>query len=122
MHALQQAASVAQRKAGAARWVPRRTSEWRCLLPQVTNTSKALMHGLKLTLGADGELYRLPTTCLSLPALVPGLQYPFHVHVTCRDPETGFSGDVSVRIVREGTCVPVMCAIVSMPISEFDGE
>lgn len=80
------------------------------------------MHGLKLTLGADAELYSLPTACLNMPALVPGLQYPFHVRVICRDPEMGCVGDVSVRIVRAGTCVPVMCAVVSMPVSEFDDE
>lgn len=87
---------------------------------QVTNTSKKLMHGLRLTLGADAELYSLPKACLNMPALVPGLQYPFHVTIECKDPEKGLVGDVNVRIVSTGTCVPVMCAVVSMPVSEFD--
>eukprot|EP00892_Ulva_mutabilis_P006281 jgi/Ulvmu1/4024/UM189_0008.1 len=90
------------------------------LVIQVTNRSKQLMYGLKLAAGANAHLYHLPKTCTKLPALVPGLQYSFQIDVICKEPETGCAGDVSVRIVREGSCMPAICAVVAMPVSELD--
>lgn len=87
---------------------------------QVTNKSKHPMKGLKLTLGAEAQLYHLPKTCMNLPLLVPGLQYRFQVEAICKEPEAGLAGDVSVRLIRTGTCVPAMCAVVGMPLSETD--
>jgi hypothetical protein len=86
---------------------------------QVTNTGEETMRHLKLALSANAELYRLHRQILTMPALVPGLQYAFAVRVTCLEPESGCCGDVRISVLRADCGAPLMTVSAGMPISEL---
>ena len=56
-------------------------------------------------------------TCTQLPLLVPSLEYSFETRVECLD-EVGRTEDISVFVMRKGNPVPLITAVIKMPVSE----
>ena len=60
---------------------------------------------------------RSHTTCMQLPLLVPSLEYSFETRVESLD-EVGRTENISVFVMRKGNPVPLITALIKMPISE----
>ena len=56
-------------------------------------------------------------TRTQLPLLVPSLEYSFETRIECLD-EVGRTEDISVFVMRKGNLVPLITAIIKMPVSE----
>ena len=52
-----------------------------------------------------------------LPLLVPSLQYSFETRVECLD-QVGRTQDISVYVVKKGNSIPLITAVIKMPVSE----
>lgn len=52
-----------------------------------------------------------------MPLLVPSLSYNFETMVECLD-DMGRTEPISVFVLRKGNPVPVITAIINMPVSE----
>lgn len=65
-----------------------------------------------------GAMYALETTRIVAPALPPGLAFECDARVTCVDPGAG-ADVVKVFVCDEEQTVPVITAVVKMPLSEF---
>ncbi|CAE8692133.1 unnamed protein product [Polarella glacialis] len=63
------------------------------------------------------KLYRLPKPCFYLPVLVPQQVYFLEVPVTCLN-ENGGTDSIRVFLCSDKSNVPIISALVNMPISE----
>ncbi|KAL5473056.1 hypothetical protein EMCRGX_G027497 [Ephydatia muelleri] len=70
-----------------------------------------------ITFKCDYSLYRLSRPRIELPLLVPSLSYSLESMVECLD-ETGRTGAINVLVLRKGSPVPLITALVNMPVSE----
>lgn len=88
------------------------------LTVSVQNTSPsqpAMEHSL--TFKCDDGLYRLSSSLIRLPLLVPGLTYSFATTVECLD-ELGRSEPIQVFVCKHGNPIPLLTAVINMPVSE----
>ncbi|XP_022090954.1 Bardet-Biedl syndrome 1 protein-like isoform X2 [Acanthaster planci] len=72
---------------------------------------------LLITFLYDEKLYSLQKTLIEVPMLVPGLNYSFETLVECLS-DKGISDVIKVFVLREGQSVPIITAVISMPVSE----
>mmetsp|Transcript_17466 Transcript_17466/g.38031 ORF Transcript_17466/g.38031 Transcript_17466/m.38031 type:complete len:600 (-) Transcript_17466:231-2030(-) len=63
-------------------------------------------------------IYQLSTTQMHIPVLLPGLLYQFEAEVQCVD-HNGAADSIHVFICSASSSVPVLSAIVKMPLSEL---
>ena len=54
---------------------------------------------------------------MQLPLLVPSLEYSIETRVECLD-EVGRTEDISVFVMRKRNPVPLITALIEMPIGE----
>uniref|UniRef100_A0A914WVW3 Bardet-Biedl syndrome 1 n=1 Tax=Plectus sambesii TaxID=2011161 RepID=A0A914WVW3_9BILA len=73
---------------------------------------------LTITFQFNPRLYSLDQTNIPVPMLVPGIEYTFQTKVSCLMPDKGLADDVKVLVVRQGRAIPLLTALVTMPISE----
>ena len=64
------------------------------------------------------QLYKFDTPQIGVPVLVPGLQYKFCMDVLCID-EDGSAEPVQVYVCGSNSVVPMISAIVNMPLSDI---
>lgn len=67
------------------------------------------------------QMYRAQHDQKQLPVLLPALQYHFDIRIRCLDPEAG-TDDIKVLLHRSPSCVPLLSALIKMPLSEFEEE
>lgn len=73
--------------------------------------------GWFITFQYDETLYRLEKCYIPVPLLVPGLTYNFETRVECLS-DKGITGLIKVLLVKKGISIPVITAVISMPVSE----
>ena len=56
-----------------------------------------------------------------LPVLLPALQYHFDVRIRCLEPEAG-TGAVKIFLHTSKSSIPLLSALVKMPLSELEEE
>ncbi|KAK3236983.1 hypothetical protein CYMTET_52909, partial [Cymbomonas tetramitiformis] len=67
---------------------------------------------------ATSKIYHISPSQLNIPLLIPGLMYQYEANVQCMD-ENGSADSVRVFVCANGSCVPVLSAVVKMPMSEL---
>ncbi|XP_071794355.1 BBSome complex member BBS1-like [Asterias amurensis] len=72
---------------------------------------------LLITFFYDEKLYSLQKTMIDVPMLVPGLNYSFETLVECLS-DKGISDVIKVFVLKQGKTIPVITAIINMPVSE----
>ena len=85
------------------------------------NFGKTPAYNLKLTLSYDQKLYKMISSQFSLAALVPNVSYPVEVKVESID-LTGTNDVIKIFIFNSASMLPVVGAIVNMPLSEINIE
>eukprot|EP00049_Salpingoeca_infusionum_P025369 m.18885 g.18885 ORF g.18885 m.18885 type:complete len:590 (+) comp7955_c0_seq2:93-1862(+) len=87
------------------------------LTVSVQATSGATTNLLKLALEWDEEMYQVSDSVALLPALVPGISYEKSFMAECIIEEP-ISAPLSVHLYSPERTLPIITAVVSMPISE----
>ncbi|ELT99525.1 hypothetical protein CAPTEDRAFT_108485, partial [Capitella teleta] len=72
---------------------------------------------LIITFQYDNTLYKFNKSIIQTPMLVPGLNYSFEALVECLS-DKGISDTVKVFVLKKNRSVPIIAAIINMPISE----
>jgi len=72
---------------------------------------------LMITFQYDEKLYTLEKGIIHVPMLVPGLNYSFETLITCLS-ERGISDNIKVFVLKKDRSVPIITAVISMPVSE----
>eukprot|EP00106_Octopus_bimaculoides_P021578 XP_014789020.1 PREDICTED: Bardet-Biedl syndrome 1 protein-like [Octopus bimaculoides] len=72
---------------------------------------------LCLNFDYNPRLYSFRKSRIPIPFLVPGLDYVFDILVDCKS-EKGISDDIKVLLYRTGHLLPLLTAVISMPVSE----
>jgi Bardet-Biedl syndrome 1 protein len=84
----------------------------------VQNTGTKPLFNVPVML-APSSIYRISPSQILVPALVPGLLYQFEAEVQCMD-QNGAADSIRVFIcASNNSVVPVLSAIVKMPLSEL---
>jgi len=78
-------------------------------------------YNLKLSYAYDSAIYKLHKSPMDLPVLVPSLPYPIEIMVESIDPN-GTNDTVKIFVLDKNKNVPVVTAVVNMPISEINVE
>ena len=76
-----------------------------------------LMHLTPVTYAWNDSLYKFSNPLLVIPLLIPGLMYQYLVDIECID-ENGGADKIHVFVLNKKSCVPIISAIVTMPVSE----
>lgn len=83
---------------------------------QNTSTSKPSIN-LFLIFHCDIRIYKIEKTYIPIPLLAPGLCYSFATSVECSS-EMNISDIIKVFVVKQGENIPLITAIINMPLSE----
>eukprot|EP00747_Dinoflagellata_sp_TGD_P031850 gnl/TRDRNA2_/TRDRNA2_135582_c0_seq2.p1 gnl/TRDRNA2_/TRDRNA2_135582_c0~~gnl/TRDRNA2_/TRDRNA2_135582_c0_seq2.p1 ORF type:complete len:585 (+),score=116.91 gnl/TRDRNA2_/TRDRNA2_135582_c0_seq2:236-1990(+) len=84
---------------------------------RVQNAGVHALYDVPLMCTTNQSLYRTPKPCCYLPILVPQQVYIVEVPVTCTN-ENGGTDSVRIFLCSQSSNVPIISAIVNMPISE----
>lgn len=88
------------------------------LIVQLQNTSlSSPSAGLFLTFHYDNALYSVEKTLISVPFLVPGLNYTFESYIECKS-DKGISDTIKAYLFRRNCSTPIITGIINMPVSE----
>jgi len=82
------------------------------------NTGTKPIYSVRLVFAYNHMLYKVDQPCISVPVLVPGFQYRYAVNTTCID-EDGGAEPVQVFVCGGQSVVPMISAIVNMPLSDI---
>ena len=63
------------------------------------------------------SLYNLSRPCIPVPLLIPGIEYVFETLVECIS-DKGIADAIKVFVVHKGKSVPIITAVINMPVSE----
>jgi len=85
----------------------------------VKNTGTKAVLDTPMTFTYDHSLYTIDNGLINIPVMVPKLEYTFLVPIRCID-ENGNAGAVRVFVCAPNSCVPLISAIINMPMSEID--
>eukprot|EP00657_Telonema_sp_P-1_P012092 TRINITY_DN836_c0_g1_i1.p1 TRINITY_DN836_c0_g1~~TRINITY_DN836_c0_g1_i1.p1 ORF type:complete len:117 (-),score=53.75 TRINITY_DN836_c0_g1_i1:227-577(-) len=85
---------------------------------QVQNTGTKPVYDITLVATYNTNLYKVEQPSIQVPVLVPGLQYKFTLDVLCTD-EDGSAEPVQVYVCGAHSVVPLISAIVIMPLSDI---
>jgi len=83
----------------------------------IQNAGSKSMTDVPVTCGYNHDLYRFTNAVKFIPLLVPGLLYHYEIDVECID-ENGGADNVRIYVCNPKSCVPVISAVVNMPMSE----
>lgn len=81
------------------------------------NTGPRPLHDLSAMVTYNSLIYQVKQSTMFLPALIPNVSYLYEVEVESVEP-SGAADSVRVFVSQQGSSVPVLSAIVSMPMSE----
>lgn len=87
----------------------------------IKNTGAKALTDIPLSLSFDENIYRLEkgySSCILLPILVPGAEYAIEVPVRNID-ANGAADAIRVFVSSHKSIVPIISAIVNMPVSEI---
>merc|ERR1719335_1057399 len=87
------------------------------VIVRVQNAGVHAMYNIPLTCAANPNLYRTPKPCSYIPILVPQQHYILEVPIICTD-ENGGTDCVRIFLCNPEANVPIISAVVNMPISE----
>jgi len=82
------------------------------------NTGAKPIYNVRLVLGFSHHLYKVKTPSTSVPVLIPGFQYKYSVDVNNID-EDGGAEPVQVFVCGSASIVPMISAVVNMPLSDI---
>lgn len=69
----------------------------------------------------DQQMYSAQLDQMQLPVLLPNLQYAFDFRIRCVDPAAG-SENIKVLLHSSKSSIPLLAAVVKMPLSEMEEE
>jgi len=84
----------------------------------IKNTGAKPVTDIPLTISYNHDIYKLKTSLISIPVLIPSINYLYEVDVECIEPN-GTADSIRVFICNPKSCVPSISAIVNMPMSEL---
>jgi len=84
----------------------------------VQNTGTKPIFDINLVATFNQQLYKVERPHIPVPVLVPGLQYKYHLDILCID-EDGSAEPVQVYVCGSHSVVPMISAIVNMPLSDI---
>eukprot|EP00658_Telonema_sp_P-2_P071753 TRINITY_DN60978_c0_g1_i2.p1 TRINITY_DN60978_c0_g1~~TRINITY_DN60978_c0_g1_i2.p1 ORF type:complete len:277 (+),score=48.03 TRINITY_DN60978_c0_g1_i2:12-842(+) len=84
----------------------------------VQNTGTKPIYDVNLVATFNHQLYKVERPQISVPVLVSGLQYKYSIDVLCID-EDGSAEPVQVYVCTANSVVPMISAIVNMPLSDI---
>merc|ERR1719409_1380318 len=87
------------------------------IVVRVQNAGVHALYDVPLMCTTNPNLYRMPRPCHYLPILVPQQVYIVEVPVTCIN-ENGGTDSMRIFLCSQSSNVPIISAIVNMPISE----
>ena len=87
----------------------------------VRNVGTKWLMDLPLLVVADESKYRVGVGGLRIPCLVPGVEYAYVVDVWSVD-ANGAADVVKVFVMNPKSAIPVIAAVVNMPVSEVEWE
>merc|ERR1719409_1672261 len=87
------------------------------IIVRVQNAGVHALYDVPLMCTTNPNLYRMPRPCHYLPILVPQQVYIVEVPVTCIN-ENGGTDSMRIFLCSQSSNVPIISAIVNMPISE----
>ena len=67
------------------------------------------------------QMYSAQMDQMQLPVLLPSLQYHFDFRIRCLDPAASV-GNVKVLLHSSKSSIPLLAAVVKMPLSEMEEE
>jgi len=85
---------------------------------ELENIDSLPIYDLKITYGFDNKLYKINKPPLSLPVMVPGVPYPVEVMVESID-ASGTNDTIKIFVIDPKSNVPLVSAVVNMPLSEL---
>ncbi|KAG7396657.1 Bardet-Biedl syndrome 1 protein [Phytophthora boehmeriae] len=83
----------------------------------IQNAGTKAVTDISVALHYDHELYRVPKSLLLIPLVIPNVQYIYAVDVESVS-EVGAADNVSIFVCGKDSCVPLVSAVLSMPLSE----
>ena len=81
------------------------------------NTGSRPIYDVPVMLSA-AAMYSLSRSQVHVPVLLPGLTYVDEVKVLCNDQNAG-ADTVRVFVCNKNSALPIISAVVKMPLSEF---
>ena len=81
------------------------------------NTGTKAVCDMAVTFAYNAMLYRLKSSLVHVPLLVPGLLYRLDAELDCID-EAGGADAIRVFVCSTKSVLPVLSAVVNMPVSE----
>jgi len=82
------------------------------------NTGSKAVCDMAVTFAYNAMLYRLKSSLVRVPLLVPGLLYRLDTELDCID-EAGGADAIRVFVCSTKSVLPVLSAVVNMPVSEM---
>jgi Bardet-Biedl syndrome 1 protein len=83
----------------------------------IQNVGSASLLHTPVTLSYNHDLYKANRSLLQVPVLLPGLQCHYEFDIECINPDGG-SDSIRIFVCNKQSCVPVISAVVNMPMSE----
>lgn len=87
------------------------------ILVRIQNAGSTSLNDVPVHCTTNPNLYRIPKPCFFLPILVPQQVYLLEVPVACIN-ENGGTASVRIFLASQHSHVPLISAVVQMPISE----
>ena len=91
------------------------------LVVDIQNTGKDTIMQSPLVAHYNTKLYRMERALQIVPLLIPGLLYHFVFEVESID-ENGAAGDIHIILSSKTSSVPLITALVKMPLAELAME
>lgn len=88
---------------------------------ELENLDRLPAYNLKLSYAYDSSIYKMLKCPMDLPVMVPGFPYPIEIFVENVDPN-GTNDTVKIFVLEKTKNIPVVTAVVNMPISEINVE
>ncbi|KAF0718135.1 Aste57867_1873 [Aphanomyces stellatus] len=82
---------------------------------QLQNSGTKFAAEVPLALHYDHSLYRVDTSLLYVPLLLPGIQYAYTIDV---ESLAGAADSIYIFVCGKDSCVPLVSAVVNMPLAE----
>eukprot|EP01006_Ploeotia_vitrea_P050077 TRINITY_DN67408_c1_g1_i1.p1 TRINITY_DN67408_c1_g1~~TRINITY_DN67408_c1_g1_i1.p1 ORF type:complete len:609 (-),score=85.28 TRINITY_DN67408_c1_g1_i1:410-2236(-) len=84
----------------------------------IQNTGGKSLTALPIVFTFNQSIYKIAKPFLLIPLLVPSLVYNYEVSVDCIDENAG-ADVIRVYVCNPVSCIPIITAIVNMPLSDF---
>lgn len=86
------------------------------------NNGMKALHNLRASITFTSKGLKLDKSQFSITTLLPTVQYSFIVNLRCTSSVNLENQQVKVLVSRQGSCVPILSAIVKLPVMEDESE